>query len=40
MAKKHLESVREKVLDGFESNETINYDPPKQQKDITIKLKD
>ena len=32
MAKKHLESVREKVLDGFESDETLQYEAPKQKK--------
>ena len=39
MAKKHLELVRENVLDGFASDETMNYNPPKQQKNSTIKLK-
>ena len=39
MAKKHLELVREKVLDGFESDETLQYEVPKQRKDETVKLK-
>ena len=39
MAKKHLDTVREKVLDGFESDETMNYEAPKQKKDEAIKLK-
>ena len=38
MAKKQLKSVRENVLDGFASDEIMNYDPPKQQKNSTIKL--
>ena len=39
MTKKHLESVREKVLDGFLSDETLQYEAPKQNKDETVKLK-
>ena len=31
MAKKHLESVRG-VLDGLESDETMQYEAPKQKK--------
>ena len=32
MKKKHLGSVRKKVLDGFESDETLQYEAPKQKK--------
>ena len=32
MARNHLESVREKVLDGFESDEMLQYKVPKQRK--------
>ena len=39
MAKKHLELVKEKVLDGFESDETVTYEAPKQKKYETVKLK-
>ena len=31
-AKKHLELIRERLLDGFASDETMNYDPPAQSK--------
>ena len=39
MAKEHLESVSDKVLDDFESDETVQYETPKQKKDETVKLK-
>ena len=32
MAKKHLELVREKVLDGFESDEMLQYEANKPKK--------